>query len=438
MRRAKVEKVKTEILIAGGGIAGLAAASVLIENGKDFILVDEYPFLGGQFLRHNPLYRPMDTPTRKKGFELMERLANEKRIWKNTLIVGYYEETDEVALVRDGKPVIIKPEKILIATGAREKFLPFPGWTLPEVISAGAVQALIKTSGFLPAEDAIFAGTGPFLLAVAYEFAKAGGKVIEIAELNPLSKLMGFSSALIDLEKAREGFKYLLKLFGKTTFGWRIERVEKSGEKLKVVFEKKGRRKIRETSLLAIGYGFVPNIEFAQLCGCPVIYDASLGGWVLKTDDELRCSENIYAAGEVTGIGGARKALIEGELAALILSGKRDDSLKKKRAHEMAFAKKLNSTYSVPENLWLSIPDETIICRCEDVTMKEIKEAAENDFVSLKGIKVATRAGLGNCQGRTCFPIITEFLRAKNISPEPVSIRPPIKPIDVGVFVDLE
>lgn len=438
MKRADVERIETDVFIAGGGIAGLAAAEILAEAGKDFILVDEYPYIGGQYLRDNPDYRPLDTSTRKYGFHLKDKLGQMDNIWSETLIVGYYQ-SGEIAVVRKGKPLVIKAEKILIATGAREKFLPFPGWTLPGVISAGAVQALVKTSGYLPAKNAVIAGTGPFLLAVAYEFEKAGGKVIEVAELNPIRKLIGFTPALFDLEKGKEGIKYLTKLFGKITYGWRVVETIQNGERLKVVLEKKGKRREIDTELLAIGYGFVPNIEFAQLCGCAVNYRPELGGWIVEVDDNMSCGKNMYAAGEVTGIGGARKALIEGKLAALNILGKEDKILRKKRNHEVKFAAKLNTVYSVPPQLWTSIPDNTIICRCEDVTMGEIRRAAEEGFVSTRGIKGATRVGMGNCQGRTCFPIVMEFLRShKGVKPEAVSIRPPIKPVDVGVFVDLD
>ncbi len=438
MKRADVERIETEIFIAGGGIAGLAAAEILLEAGKDFILVDEYPYIGGQYLRDNPDYRPLDTPTRKYGFHLRDHLSKADNIWTETLVAGYYGN-GEIAVVKKEKPYIIKADKILIATGAREKFLPFPGWTLPGVISAGAVQALVKTSGYLPARDAIIAGTGPFLLAVAYEFEKAGGKVIEVAELNPIKKLMGFTTALLDFEKGREGIKYLVKLFGKLSYGWKIVEAKQNGEKLRVTLEKNGKKRELETELLAIGHGFVPNIEFAQLCGCPVSYKPELGGWIIEVDENMSCGKDMYAAGEVTGIGGARKALIEGQLAALSITGKEDKKLKKKRAHEVKFAAKLNTVYSVSPHLWKSIPDNTIICRCEDVTMGEIRKAVEEGFVSTRGIKGATRVGMGNCQGRTCFPIVMEFLRSyKGVKPEAVSIRPPIKPVDLGVFVDLE
>ncbi len=441
MKRADVERKEVEILIVGGGIAGISAAYVFMKNHKDFLLVDEYPFIGGQYLRRNPEYQPKDTETRRTGFRLESSLEGGENIWTETPVVGCYKE-GEIAVLRKGKPYIIKPHKILIATGAREKFLPFPGWTLPDVMSAGAVQALIKTSGYLPAKDVILAGTGPFLLAVAYEFEKAGGRVKEVAELNPIGKLIGFSSAIFDWEKGTEGIKYIAKLWRKLSYGWRIVEARENGGRIKVTFEKKGKRREEETELLAIGHGFAPNIEFAQLCGCPVAYKHELGGWVVKTDDELKCTDRIYAAGEVTGIGGARKALIEGKLAALTILGvneKERESLMKTRRKEVKFAEKLNTFFSPSDKLWLSIPDETIICRCEDVKMRDIRKATEEGFVFTGEIKGATRVTMGNCQGRICFPIITEFLRSlRGEPPEAMSIRPPIKPVDLGVFTEFE
>ena len=128
--------------------------------------------------------------------------------------------------------------------------------------------------------------------------------------------------------------------------------------------------------------------------------------------------------------------MIEGKIAALSLLGERDQGLLRQRKKELDFARSLNLVFSVPQEMWRKIPDETIICRCEDVRMGDIKKAVEEGFFLLRELKETTRITMGNCQGRTCFPIVTEYLRAVGKKPEPMSIRPPLKPVETGIFVE--
>ncbi len=438
MKRIEPRHLQVQVLVVGGGIAGLSAARTLAEEGSEFLVVEEYPFLGGQYLRNREGYRPRDTRTRRRGFKLLDWALERDEFWTSSLVLGCYTENGErqVAVSRGGEVFLIRPGKMIIATGAREKFLPFPGWTLPGVVSVGAVQALIKTSGTLPGREGIFAGTGPFLLASAHEFKKAGGRVAGIFELNSRGRAMSFMPFLLDGEKLREGMKYLLSLGNRLKFGWRVERVEKKGDGLEVRLVKGRKRHRAVVDFLAIGHGFSPNTELAQLCGCPVEYSAGLGGFVVKTGEDLGCGYGIYACGEVTGIGGARKSLIEGRIAALSALGKKVPSaLLKRRERELRFARALNTVFSVPSHLWKEIPDETVICRCEDVTMGDIKKAVKEGFYLLRELKETTRITMGNCQGRTCFPILTEYLRSSGISPQPMSVRPPVKPVEMGIFV---
>ncbi len=437
MKRIEPQTVKTRVLIVGAGIAGLSAASVLEQEGEDFLIVDEYPFAGGQYLRHREGYQPEDTETRKRGFSLLRKLRERRNLWLSSLVFGCYNGREKtVAIAKDGMVYLVKPEKIIIATGAREKYLPFPGWTLPGVMSVGAVQALLKTSGFLPGKTGIFAGTGPFLLAAAYEYERAGGKVLGIFELNSMLRLLPFLPQAMAGERLKESLRYMGRLWKRVKYGWRPIKAEEEKGKIVVTLEKGKRLRKLKADFLAIGFGFSPNTEVAQLCGCPVEYAPDLGGFVVKTGEDLSCGEGVYACGEVTGIGGAKKALIEGKIVALSLMGKRDPSLLRERKREVLFAKKLNTVFSVPQNLWKQIPDQTIICRCEDVRMGDIKRAVEEGFYLLRELKETTRITMGNCQGRTCFPIITEYLKSLGKKPEPMSVRPPLKPVETGIFVE--
>jgi NAD(P)H-nitrite reductase large subunit len=209
-----------------------------------------------------------------------------------------------------------------------------------------------------------------------------------------------------------------------------------------------GSQKCYETQMLACGNGFIPNIELPQLAGCDLTYDADKGGWIVKVDTSMETSlSGVFAAGEITGIAGGDKALIEGQLAALsILKQFGKPSSKKHRIRQTALLTKrkrcerfgafLNRQWAIHPREWAGIDDATIICRCEDITMGTIRSWIQEGFTSAPDLKKATRCGMGNCQGRTCAPLIYDILAAYSVAgkqgPHPLSVRTPVKPIPLG------
>ena len=209
-----------------------------------------------------------------------------------------------------------------------------------------------------------------------------------------------------------------------------------------------GSQKRYETQMLACGNGFIPNIELPQLAGCDLTYVADKGGWIVKVDKSMETSvSGVFAAGEITGIAGGDKALIEGQLAALSilkqlgkLSSKKHSiqktALLTKRKHLQRFGAFLNRQWAINLREWTRIDDATIICRCEDVTMGTIRSWIQEGFTSASDLKKATRCGMGNCQGRTCAPLIYDILAAHSVAgkqgPYPLSVRTPVKPIPLG------
>jgi len=444
-----------DVIIIGGGLAGLKAAYTLLSHDLKIALIDENPFEGGQYLRTLPdnfkdRLLKYKTGVKKEGLKLIEKLKeSDINILLNSTVIGIYDN-DKIFIDSNGKAELLYFKNLIIATGAREKYLPFPGWTLPGIFSLGAVQVFLKSNGVLPAEEITLAGSGPFLYAVAYEVLKAGGKVKTIYELKRFGEQLGFSKGLINFpKKIVEALVYMEEILSRHVpikYGRIVVKAEgRDGvEKVQIAKVNKNYKIIEksvdtvETELLAVGFGFTPNLETARSAELEIVYRKALGGWVIKTDEELKTSKpNIFAAGELTGIGGAEKSLIEGELAARsllkslsLLENKAIlKKLIKKRKKALLYAKYFNTIYSIPLDLYSEIADDTIICRCENISMKKIKEAIEMGPADINFVKTFTRAGMGNCQGRICGPIIESIIKSlKEKVPKPSTTRKPVKP----------
>lgn len=458
-----------DVVIIGSGLSGIVAANNLADHNLNLLLLDENIHIGGQLLRKLPERLGSDTgyqPDKLKriGFRFVDRIKHNKiRILNRTKVLAVYPES-VLLIEEDGKRVsTIETDIVLFATGAREKFLPFKGWTLPGVISTGAAQILMKTSGILPSKEILIGGSGVFLFAIAYEILKNNGRVLSVLEQNSMiDKLSLLSQFLHQFSKFSEGGRFVSKIFlSGVPVRHRTRIIEARGEKhlekvVTVRMDRKGSvvegsETIYNTNSLAIGYGFTPNIELPQLAGCELEYEGDKGGWIVKVKDDLETTvENMYAAGEITGIAGALKSINEGRISALSILNKlgkmSEDEfsrqlrpLKKERGHHLAFGKYFNSLCKTPEEAITSIPEETVICRCEDVRMGDIKKAILNGHTTTGAIKKATRIGMGACQGRICGPVLYDIVSAfTKISPNDIpllSVRPPVKPVSIGSFI---
>jgi NADPH-dependent 2,4-dienoyl-CoA reductase/sulfur reductase-like enzyme len=457
---------RVEVLIIGNGFAGIVAANRLAAHGVEVVLLDENMHIGGQLLRQLPerlgsarVYHP--DYVKKTGFNFIAALKAKKIIVLNRArVLGIYPGREVLIEENEKKVRTLTAERIILATGAREKFLPFRGWTMPGVLSSGAVQVLIKSSAVLPSRDLVIGGAGVFLYSVAYEALKAGAHVQAVLEQTPMfDKLPLAWQLLYQLPKLSEGARFISKLVLSGVpmrFSTRIIEARGKGALEQVVSAPVdgsgrtvcGKEKIYRTPLLAAGYGFSPNIELAQMAGCQSEYAAERGGWVVKTAVNLETSlPGIFAAGEVTAIAGALKSICEGEIAALAilrqqgrvtgsLYAKQLAKLLRDRYHHLQFGKYFNQLYAIPGAAYLDIPDDTLVCRCEDVTMGDIKRAVANGYDTPATLKIALRSAMGDCQGRICGPIIYDILAALTGrgqgSMTPLVIRPPVKPVSIG------
>lgn len=459
---------KVDVAIVGGGLAGAAAADVLGRHGAKVLVLDDNLHPGGQYLRGGRRSGgPRSDAIRRRGLSLIERLPlSSIEIASRAEVLGI--ETGFELLVADGNGnlSIVKCERILLATGARERFIPFKGWTLPGVMAAGAVQILIKQSGVLPAHETLVGGAGIFLTAVAYDLQKSGGRVPAVLNETSFPRQVPPPGLLArQFAKFAQGGAMLARLRLAGTAVRRSTRIlaargdEGLREVVAVRVDQKGNvipgsETVYRTGSLAAGFGFTANVELAQLAGCGLAHNSGLGGWVVKVNEDLKTNvEGIHAAGEITAIGGAAKSLTEGRLAGFsILQDlgllKSDEmrgeisALKKQRQRQMAFARYFNSQYSfAPEYLagWMRrLPDDVPVCRCEEVNLGDLRRAVAEGFDTPAGLKKATRCGMGICQGSICKTILLDAIAALTGKPlsriPPPSVRVPVKPVYLGTL----
>jgi NADPH-dependent 2,4-dienoyl-CoA reductase/sulfur reductase-like enzyme len=459
---------RVHVAIVGGGLAGAAAAEVLANHGARVLVLDDNLRPGGQYLRDSPQAGSGWTDRiRRRSLKLLDRLALRGVDFRSRVEVLGIENGFELLLADgNGKLFTVNSERILLATGARERFIPFKGWTLPGVMATGAVQILIKQSGILPARETLVAGAGLFLTAVARDIQKSGGSVPAVLDETSFSKRVPPPGILArQFAKFAQGGAMLARLrLGGTAIrnGTRI--LEARGENgLREVVAARvdregtvipGSETIYPVGCLAVGFGFTANVELAQLAGCGLAFNSELGGWVVKVNENLETSvDGIHAAGEITAIGGAAKSLTEGRLAGLAIlermgllksNAMREElsALKKMRQRLMAFARYFNSQYSfTPEYMagWIrSLPDHVPVCRCEEVNLGDVRRAVAEGFDTPAAVKKATRCGMGICQGSTCKTILLDVLAAltgKPLSHIPLpSVRMPVKPVYLGTL----
>jgi NADPH-dependent 2,4-dienoyl-CoA reductase/sulfur reductase-like enzyme len=457
-----------DVAIVGGGPAGAAAAEMLGAHGVRVLILDDHSHPGGQYLRGGPAAGPLPADAaRRRSQKLMDRLERiPVDIRRRTEVLGI--EPGPVLLASDagGKLFTVKAACLLLATGARERFIPFKGWTLPGVLATGAAQILIKQSGILPARETLVAGAGLFPTAVAGDILKSGGRVPAVLDEMPLSlKIPPARIAAGHFPTLFQGAAIMGRLlFSGTTLRscTRIVEARGGGRLREVVAARVDRRgavvagseEVFPVECLAVGFGFSPNIELAQLAGCDLAHNAGLGGWVVKVDEDLETSvAGVFAAGEITAVGGAAKSLTEGRLAGLAILGRLGRRapaeaapeavrLKTTRRRQLAFARWFNAQHYVsPDRLkavYSGLADEVPVCRCEDVGIGALRRAVEEGLSTPAGVKKATRCGMGICQGSTCKAILLDALTVLTGRPPthfpPPSVRMPVKPVYLGTL----
>ncbi len=407
--------LRFEVVVVGAGPAGLAAACAAAESGRQTALVDDTPWLGGQIWRGQQA-----RPTNPQAGRWIERFRRTKAtVLDQFTILGAADRRTLLAEHPDG-PRHIEWERLILATGARELFLPFPGWTLPGIFGPGGLQSLAKHGWPVAGKRIVLAGSGPLLLAVASGLRKMGANIVSINEQAPWSQMLAFGVGLLRWpEKLVQAARLKLTL-GRAPFRcgvWPV-RVE-GGDQLRAVVLTDGRRQwTEECDFLACGFGLVPNVELPLALGC------QLDDGFVKVDAwQASGVSGVYAAGELTGIGGADGALVEGEIAGLAASGRQETALRllARREASHRFRAALASAFALREEVRRLAESETLVCRCEDVSFDRMKS-----FTGWRDAKLQTRCGMGSCQGRVCGAA-AKVLFGWGME----SVRPPVLPARV-------
>ncbi|MEP7362376.1 MAG: FAD/NAD(P)-binding oxidoreductase [Acidobacteriota bacterium] len=402
------------VLIVGAGPAGVAAACAACESGAAVTLIDDNPAVGGQ------IWRGSMPP------EWLARIGRAlPKVMPNARAIGFTGPQTLLA-EHEGRAREIGFDRLIIATGARERLLPFPGWTLPGVMGVGGLQALVKSGLPIAGKRVVITGSGPLLAAVAASMVKAGAQVLMIAEQAKKANVLSFAaSAARSVGKMRQAFD-----IGKTIrrvpyrmSSWPISAVQE-GEALSVTMSVDGAEQRLACDYLACGFGLVPNTELAQLAACTLI-----DGCVDTDDHQMTSVTTIYCAGEPTGIGGVDGALAEGLIAGYHAAGKNAMARKQQGARDRwrGFQRAMESAFELREELKGLPTAETIVCRCEDITFGQTA-----GHLSWRDAKLQSRCGMGACQGRVCGPAM-EFLVGLPME----SVRLPLYPVTVGTLAGL-
>jgi thioredoxin reductase len=476
------EQKQVDVAVVGGGPAGIAAAVAARRAGASVVVIDEYAAPGGQIWRRR-FDEVGDAEPRSLPRAARERCAELSASGAELLAGRSVWGTPEpgVLLLDGGAPARVRARAVVLCTGAYDRPVAFPGWTLPGVLTAGGAQALAKGQGVLPGRRVLLAGAGPFLLPVAARLAGAGAEVVAVAEatrrrewVRAAPRMAAHPGRLAEYAKYRTRVR-------KIVWGHVIVRAEGDSRVRSATIAEAGpdwapagRERTFEVDAVCTAYGFLPSVDLARALGCELAGDA-----VAHDEDMATSVAGVFVAGEAAGIGGADVAQAEGELAGYAAAAhastpltagvdgqaglqSRDGNrgsegaagapaaardraaalsrpraaralagLRARRAKLASFAGILSDLFDARPGL-LSLADaNTTLCRCEDVTAGAVDAAVADGATTLSALKVVSRCGQGPCQGRVCERLVA----ARVPGPERFSARAPIRPIPLGVLI---
>ena len=455
--------MKRDLAIIGAGPAGMAAAAQAAELGLSVTVLDEQPRAGGQ------IYRDVDRAAASRGHILGADYTDGRRLTRDLrqsgvehisgAVVWAIEDEFRISYTCEERGAQIEADRILLATGALERPMPIPGWTLPGVMTAGAGQILLKQSGIV-AQGAVLVGSGPLLYLIAAQMVRAGTPPAAMIETQTLGDMI---RALRHVGGALRGWPYMakgLKMLAEikrakvpSFTGATQIAVEGEGKAEAVTFTHKGGRRRIACETVFLHHGVVPNTQAARSLGIGHHWDAAQSAFVPELDAWGQSDvAEVFIAGDGAGIGGAKLAEHAGRLVALKIAqnaghlstqvcNRLAAPLRRAVTRERAARPFLNAAYP-PYAAALNPANSTVICRCEEVTAGDIRSYAKLGCLGPNQTKAFGRAGMGPCQGRYCGLTVTALLAdANGQSPNETGyyrIRPPLKPVTLGELAAMD
>jgi hydrogen cyanide synthase HcnB len=440
-------------VIVGAGPAGVRAAQTLVAHGARPVVIDEAPRWGGQIYR-----QPPEGFERSKralyGFEAkraeavhlaMAGILDQVDYRPDTLV--WNAEGGRLHLLCDGTMDSQRYGQLIVATGATDRVLPFPGWTLPGIYTLGAAQVALKYQGCAIGAHVVFAGTGPLLYLVAYQYAKAGAKVVAVLDTASFADKASAAPAMLRQPTLfAKGLYYLgwLRAQGVSVHqGVRLVRADGEAKVQRMAWRDADGEHTIACDAVGFGYALRSETQLADLLGCRFVYDELQRAALPERDAAGRSSvPGVYLAGDGAGIMGADAAEWAGERAALALladtghsvDAARSAALEARLARSAAFRLGLERAFPFPQDWATGAPDDLVVCRCEEITAGELRRCVKEAGVTeMNRLKALTRVGMGRCQGRTCGVAAAEIL-AHACAASPAAVgrlrgQAPVKPL---------
>lgn len=466
---------QVDVAIIGGGPAGLIAAIELTQASVKFVLIDAYPQLGGQYFMQSPRefehHAPFSHGRQAEYESLISSLEQcEANILRETAVWSIFPSggtEDGYTLYLQGSYDLdaLQARYLLLAPGAYDRPMVFPGWHLPGVLTPGAAQILLKGHGIRPARRALVAGSGPLLLAATAGLAEAGTEVVAVLDVASMWDGFGNAPQALWGQKARlkELWQYgttLIRNRIPLRFGHAVFRALGETELTAVAYgrvDDLGRplpetEKVVNVDTLCVGLGFLPNLALTRHLGCNHVYDEALDAFYPEHDATMETTvPGVFVAGDVTGVGGKDMAMLQGKVAGLNILGmigrltpaqvkERFEEMKPYINREARFIRMLRGRLRMRPGLSALVDDNTVICRCEMVNAGQISAAIAEGGHDIRGIKLRTRCGMGSCQGRYCEANVAQLIATAIGQPREaigtMSVRPPLIPVLIADLVE--
>lgn len=453
-----------DVIVIGAGPAGLTASACLAEMGLDVLMLDEQHRIGGQIYRHIEAC-PQDRQELlgedyTHGLDVASRFRKSGAAYENGASVWQVEPNGKICYSRAGQSKQVRTNYVIVATGAMERPVPIPGWTLPGVMGAGAANNLAKEAGLNPSGVVVLAGSGPLLLLEATLLVKKGVSIAAILETTPVippaPAIPRAPKALLRADFLWKGVSMLreIKRAG-IPHHKGVTHIRAIGQdRVEAVEAICGDKRLRiEIDMLLLHFGVIPNTHIFRQIGCKMVWKPDQRYWHPACDawGHTNC-ERIFAAGDGAVVAGALAAQFKGELTALevarcsgIIPEYERDALaapiQKALKHDGWPRPFVDAIYA-PRPEHFTFEDNTVICRCETITVRDLRNAVKQGIRELNEMKVVTRCGMGPCQGRMCGPALAEVMAAE-LSHSPnetglLNIRPPLKPVPLEEIAAME